>query len=80
MIVAAEFDGSFGNSGGKGVFITRVVVGLIENRPYHVWRRNVAETIIALAKGNITIVIVVAFAMFRTRFQENRIHFGAELK
>ena len=80
MIVAAEFNGMCGNSGGKGVFITGVVFGVIENRPYHVWRRDVAETIIVLAKGNITIVIVAAFAMFSTRFQENRIDFGAELK
>ena len=33
-----------------------------------------------LAEGNIAIVKVAAFAMFGTRFQQNRIDFGAKLK
>lgn len=52
--------------GGEGILIAGV--------------RDVAETIGVLAKGNITIAIVAAFATFRIRFQENRIGFGAELK
>ena len=79
VTVAEDRDGSIGNSGGEGVFITGVV-GRIELRPYSVWRRDDAETIGLLAKGNIVIVVVVAFALFGTRFQENRIDFGAKLK
>ena len=79
VVVAGDSDGFFGNSGREGVFITGVV-GLIELKVHHGWRRGVAETVGVFAKGNITIAIVAAFAMFGIRFQGNRIDFGAELK
>ena len=79
VIVAGDRDGFFGNSRGEGVFITGVV-GRIDLRPCNVRRRGAAETIIVLAKGNIVIVVVVAFALFGTCFQENHIGFDAELK
>ena len=79
VTVAGDSDGLCGNSGGEGVVITGVV-GRIEVKVHHGWRRGVAETIRVIAKGNIIIVIVVAFATFCIRFQENRIDFGAELK